>query len=148
MSTIFRASAIELGFPPDFQIVMDPAPLLDYAFDLFLRDARSGSPAAALLDGTVAALVAQRGEADGFPWEPASALRAQLMEIEKHFRMLEADPVVEETEPAARELGRRIRDSLEEVELLVERSRPGRKPAVCFPQGACFRPVRDVPRHH
>ena len=101
MSTIFRASAIELGFPPDFQIVMDPAPLLDYALDLFLRDARSGSPAAALLDGTVAALVAQRGEADGFPWEPASALRAQLMEIENRISALEADPVVEETEPAA-----------------------------------------------
>ncbi len=122
MSTIFRASAIELGFPPDFQIVMDPAPLLDYALDLFLRDARSGSPAAALLDGTVAALVAQRAEADGFPWEPASALRAQLMEIENRISALEADPVVEETEPAAAELERRIRDFLEEIELLVERS--------------------------
>ena len=51
MSTIFRASAIELGFPPDFQIVMDPAPLLDYALDLFLRDARSGSPRPRSLTG-------------------------------------------------------------------------------------------------
>ena len=119
LSTIFRASAIELGVPPDFQIELDPTPLMEYAFDLFLRDARQGSTAAMVLDQTVAALVNQRGEADGFPWEPASALRSRVMEMEKHLGMLEADPLIEETAGAARELGRRILACLEEVDQLV-----------------------------
>ncbi len=122
MSTVFRASAIELGFAPDFQILMDPAPLLEYAFDLFLRDARLGSGAAAILDRTVAALVAQRGEADGYPWEPASLLRSQVLEMEKQISMLEDDPVVDDSGPAARELEGRILDSLEQVDRLVQAS--------------------------
>ncbi|MGA2611933.1 MAG: UvrD-helicase domain-containing protein [Spirochaetia bacterium] len=122
MSTVFRASAIELGFAPDFQIMMDPAPLLDYAFDLFLRDARPGSRAAELLDQTVAAIVAQKGGADGFPWEPASLLRSELLEMEKQTSMLEADPVVDDLSPAAANLEQRILESLAEVERLVEGS--------------------------
>jgi ATP-dependent exoDNAse (exonuclease V) beta subunit len=122
MATIFRASAIELGIPPDFRIELDCTPAVEYAFDLFLRDARPGSTAAAVLDSTVAAIATQKGEAGGFLWEPASALRSQLMEIEKRVGLLEADPCVEETEPDARRLKSRIRDSMEEVHRLVQAS--------------------------
>ena len=44
MSTVFRASALDFGYSPDFEIVMDAGPLIDYAFTLFLREAREGSP--------------------------------------------------------------------------------------------------------
>ncbi len=142
MSTVFRASAVELGLPPDFRIVLDPAPLLEYAFDQFLRDARQGSRAAALLDRTVAALAAQKE--DGFPWEPASALRLQVMEIEKQVSMLEADPVVEEPGAAAAELSRRILTGLEEVGRLLEtsrleeNSRSAYRKALAFARGGMF----------
>jgi ATP-dependent exoDNAse (exonuclease V) beta subunit len=132
MSMIFRASAIELGFAPDFQIEMDPSALVEYAFDLFLRDARRGSRAAATLDATVAAFVEQRGEADGFPWEPASVLRSQVLEIVKQVGMLEADPVVEETGPAARRVSARLQASLEEVERLVQASGLEENPRSAF----------------
>ncbi|HUI70742.1 MAG TPA: UvrD-helicase domain-containing protein, partial [Spirochaetia bacterium] len=144
MSTVFRASAIELGLSPDFRIVMDPAPMLEYAFDLFLRDARPGSKAAAVLDQTVAALVNQRADADGFPWEPGSALRSQVMEIEKQVTMLEAEPAIEDTDTAAQDLARKIRRSLENVEQLVEASdleenpRSGFRRAVAQARGGMF----------
>jgi ATP-dependent helicase/nuclease subunit A len=132
MAMIFRSSAIELGFPPDFKIEMDPTALVEYAFDLFLRDARPGSRAAAALDATVTALVEQRGEADGFPWEPASLLRSQVLDVVKQLGMLEADPVVDQTEPAARQVAERIRASLEEMERLVQASGLEENPRSAF----------------
>jgi ATP-dependent exoDNAse (exonuclease V) beta subunit len=132
LSTIFRASAIELGVPPDFRIELNSAPLMEYAFDLFLRDARQGSEAAAVLDRAVVAVVDQRGESDGFPWEPASTLRSRVMDIEKHVGMLEADPVIEDTAGAARGLAERILGCLEEVEQLVRASGLKENPRSAF----------------
>ena len=70
MSTIFRSSAIELGFAPEAEILLDPAPLVQYAFDLFLREAAEGTRAAGIVDRAIASLIAQKGESDGFPWAP------------------------------------------------------------------------------
>ena len=132
MSAIFRASAVELGFAPDFRIEMDPSGLVEYAFDLFLRDARPGTRTASALDSAVASLVEQRGEADGFAWEPASLLRSQVLEIEKQLGMLEADPAVDETGPAAARVGSQIVASLEEVERLVRASGLEENPRSAF----------------
>ena len=132
MSTVFRASAVELGLAPDFQIVVDPTGLVEYAFDLFLRDAHPGSRAAAVLDATVAALMAQRGEAEGFPWAPAQWLRSQVIELEKQTAMLESDPVIEEPGPAAREMERRISEELEETSRLVDGSGLEENPRSAF----------------
>ncbi|HVO39658.1 MAG TPA: UvrD-helicase domain-containing protein [Spirochaetia bacterium] len=122
MSTIFRSSAIELGFAPEVEILLDPAPLVQYAFDLFLREAAEGTPAAGTVDRAIASLIAQKGESDGFPWAPASALRVRLMEIETQLANLESDPVVEELEPLMKGLESRILAALEQVSRLVEAS--------------------------
>ena len=53
MASVFRASALDFGFGPDFEVVLDPQPLVDYAWNLFLRDARAGSADARLLDRTI-----------------------------------------------------------------------------------------------
>ena len=132
MSAIFRASAVELGFAPDFRIELDPSGLLEYAFDLFLRDARPGTRTASALDAAVAALVRQRGEAEGFAWEPASLLRTQLLEVEKQLGMLEADPAAEETGPAAARVSGQILASLEELERLVRASGLEENPRSAF----------------
>lgn len=132
MSAVFRASALELGFAPDFQIMLDPAGLLNYAFDLFLRDARPGTRAAAALEATVAALTAHRGENDGFPWEPASLLRSHVMELEKQLAMLESEPLREDPRPALRELEKRIREELQEASRLVDSSGLEENPRSAF----------------
>ena len=44
MSSVFRASALDFGFGPDFEVVLDAQPLVDYAWNLFLREAPAGQP--------------------------------------------------------------------------------------------------------
>ena len=122
MSTIFRASAVELGFGPELQIVLDPGPLVEYAFDLFLREAGEGSAAAALLDGTITALMSRSGEGEGFPWEPAAALRSELKDLEGLLANLEEDPLIDDQGPRMRALGKKIIDALEETGRLIDSS--------------------------
>ena len=45
MSTVFRASAIDFGFGPEFEIVLDPGPSWTTPSSLFLREARRGKRA-------------------------------------------------------------------------------------------------------
>ena len=40
MATIFRSSAIDFGYAPDFEILMNSDPLLEYAFNLYLKEVK------------------------------------------------------------------------------------------------------------
>ena len=42
MTTVFKASAIDFGYNPDFEILMSNESLMGHAFDLFLRNVREG----------------------------------------------------------------------------------------------------------
>ena len=122
MSTVFRASAIDLGFSPEFEILMDPAPLIDYAFTLFLREAREGSERAALLDGTVRAVLGFAGGEGRFPWDPVSLLLAEVKRIEWRLSMLDGSPAAPDEGPRMQELEAGILACLERVDALVRSS--------------------------
>src|SRR5512135_3638104 len=49
MTSIYKASAIDLGYSPDFEIVMAPERIMAYAFNRFLRRVREKSPEAEFL---------------------------------------------------------------------------------------------------
>jgi ATP-dependent helicase/nuclease subunit A len=122
MSMVFRASALDFGFSPDFEILLDPAPLLDYAFTLFVRGAREGTPRAALLDETARAVLGLRTADDPFPWDPLPPLLAEVRQIEERLSRIDETPAVDETGPSLRAAEARLRASLEEVAGLVESS--------------------------
>ena len=62
MSMVFRASALDFGFSPEMEATTRLDPIVDYAFDLFLREAEPAGASAALLDGTVRRVLANRRE--------------------------------------------------------------------------------------
>ncbi len=132
MSTVFRASALDFGYSPDFEIVMDPAPLIDYAFTLFLREAREGSPAAALLDETIHAVLGFRGAEDPYQWDPASPLLDEVKKIESRLSAREEQVSSLELRPRLRHLETRIRESLEHVAGMVDASGLEESPRSAF----------------
>jgi ATP-dependent helicase/nuclease subunit A len=82
MASIFRASALDFGFGPDFEVVLDPGPLVDYAWNLFLREAHAGSEAARLLDRTMASVLDFASSSGAFPWNPSGDLLEELQRLE------------------------------------------------------------------
>ncbi len=71
MTSIFKASAIDFGYSPDFEIVMNNASLMGYAFDLFLRRVREGTKESAFISGVIDTMLGNRGGDTPYPWEPA-----------------------------------------------------------------------------
>ncbi len=122
MAAVFRASALDLGFSPDFEIVMDPAPLLDYSFELFLREAREGSERARHLDETIRTVVGLQGEGDRFLWNPSAPLLAEMKRIEGTLSALETEARPVDLDRQVQEVQTEIRRTLERTRNLIESS--------------------------
>ncbi|HET6487135.1 MAG TPA: UvrD-helicase domain-containing protein [Spirochaetia bacterium] len=122
MATVLRASAIDFGFSPEFEILLETGDLFDYAFNLFLRGARRGSSRARLLDETVGTVISLRGAEESYPWDPAPLLLTQLKGIEAELASLEEPPCCTDGVERMQEAERGVRAIFEEVEGRVRAS--------------------------
>ncbi len=122
MSLVFRASALDFGFNPEFEILLDSGPLLDYAFNLYLREARAGSARGERLDRTVRALLGFQAEGDRFPWDPAAALLSELKRLDARLSLLDVPLSAEDTAPDMRKLEDGIREALERTRSVLHAS--------------------------
>src|SRR5512136_2094872 len=61
MTSIYRASAINLGYSPDFEIVMAPENMMAYAFNRFMRGVREDTPEAEFLERLLEIILDSRG---------------------------------------------------------------------------------------
>ncbi len=122
MTTIFKASAIDFGYNPDFEILMSNEGLMAYAFELFLRRVREGTDESRLMADVIDIIVEnQTGEAP-YPWD---ASRHVLNEIGEIYRKIASrgKPVSRvDYSGAAEEVKREICDCLEELERLIAAS--------------------------
>lgn len=133
-SAVFRASALDFGYPPGYEIVLDSGPLIDYAFDLLLREAREGTPQAALLDDAVRAVLGGREDEAGFPWDPAPALRAALRDLEDKLAAIPSAPAPRPGGDRMEALERAIGEALEGIGEAVEASGLERSSRSAFPR--------------
>ncbi|MBI5787710.1 MAG: UvrD-helicase domain-containing protein [Candidatus Schekmanbacteria bacterium] len=77
MVSIYKASAIDLGYSPDFEIHMNSQYLMDYAFDLFFREL----PDPRILEEVIDSEIRNRQDAQSFPWNPSPLLLQKIKEI-------------------------------------------------------------------
>ena len=119
MSSVFRGAAIGFGYSPEMETTLRLAPIVDYAFDLFLREADAGSASAALLDETIRKVLANRGEKSAFAWDPVAMLRDAVAGLEYTLSELEEPLAPVDLEGPMRELEAKITAALETVDSLV-----------------------------
>jgi ATP-dependent exoDNAse (exonuclease V) beta subunit len=81
MAAVFRSSAIELGYPPNVEILLRGDTMIDEAFETISRDARHDSRAGAVLRASVALLDRTRGEGMTFLWDPYRHLAAEVKSL-------------------------------------------------------------------
>jgi ATP-dependent helicase/nuclease subunit A len=122
MSSVFRASSIDFGFGPDFEVVLDAQPLVDYAWNLFLREARAGTGTAHLLDRTIETILDFKTSGGNFPWDPSVPLLEHVRKLEEKLSNMDETPVVEDPAPFMRDAERKIAEAFDAAERLVERS--------------------------
>jgi ATP-dependent helicase/nuclease subunit A len=128
MATVFRSSALDFGFSPEFEILLDPDPLIDYAFSLYLRDAREGSERAALLDQVISMVLGFQTEGERFPWDPTRPLLEEMRALEGKLSALEGSVRPVDLSGDMREAEERVLGSLEDLKRQVDAS--GLEPTV------------------
>ncbi len=129
MNSVFRGAAIGFGYSPEMEATTRLEPIVDYAFDLFLREAEPGSRSAALLEETVRKVLANRRGDSAFAWDPLALLREAVTGLEDILSELEEPLAAIDVEPEMREIEGKIRDALESVDGLVRSSglEPGKR---------------------
>jgi ATP-dependent exoDNAse (exonuclease V) beta subunit len=122
MAAVFKASAIDFGYNPEFDILMKNDAIMEYSFNLFLRDVREGSSEAALFSSVITTLNENRKKDTSFLWDPSSAL---LEEIKKIYRKLAATgkkPRIVEYAAETAHIKEKISEMLEDIEVLILKS--------------------------
>ncbi|MFA5354206.1 MAG: UvrD-helicase domain-containing protein, partial [Thermodesulfovibrionales bacterium] len=116
MTTVFKASAIDFGYNPDFDILLSNDSLMEYSFNLFLRDVRQGTDAAAYLEAITDSLTEQKKSEDAYIWDPSVSL---LKETKSIYRKLSSKGKPAEIEEFGAELEKvkaAISSRMEEIE--------------------------------
>jgi ATP-dependent helicase/nuclease subunit A len=122
MTSIYKASAVNLGYSPDFSMVMAPESIMAYAFNRFLRGVREGTQEAEFLRELSKIILENRGGESAYPWDPSKdfleetvELYHQLSGIAKQAKIIDAEKMIES-------IKKKIRDTAETLDGLVEKS--------------------------
>ncbi len=122
MTTVFKASAIDFGYNPDFEIIMDSSPLLVYSFDLFLRRIRQGSPEAQVL-GSIISYISEHKDGDAaYLWDPSAAILDQIKGIYQKLSATRMQPLIEDRSADMAILKNRITAELNAINEVVNRT--------------------------
>ncbi len=122
MASVFKASAVDLGFPPDFEILLEHAELIDYAFYRHLRSVRPGTSEAAVFDDILDYLLLYKGEKSSFPWNPTVDILEKLTEMYGRLTGRAGEPRIEDRSRALASAYARISAAAAGFEAAVEAS--------------------------
>ncbi len=110
MTRLFRASALEYGFDPAFEIVLQHDNLLDDAFERLERKLYTGSDEAAQLKR-----IADMIDRDRYVWDPLQQIRAEVGALHTALSSHVKPPVVEDGSTAIRASETEVREMFERL---------------------------------
>lgn len=125
MAEVFKASAVDLGISPDFEITLDSTPVISYAFSRFLRRVSPQSPEGRLLLEIAVSLQDLRDSDAAFVWDPTKEILDKFIELYRKLEALNRKPVIKDLSKSRQELQdieKSWRDSLERLKSLIEAS--------------------------
>jgi ATP-dependent helicase/nuclease subunit A len=122
MASIFRASAVDLDQPPDFEILIDGRDLVEYAFSRYLRKVVKGSPDGDLFDGILELLRADQGAKSPFAWDPAPLVLGKLIALRSRLSAQELDLKIEDLSADKKRILAKIGRLVAAMEILISAS--------------------------
>jgi ATP-dependent exoDNAse (exonuclease V) beta subunit len=116
MATVFKSSAIDFGFDPDFEIVMDSSRLIGYSFDLYLRRVREGSAEARLMQSAVSGIAEHREGGSAYYWDPTAAILKELRNIYRKLSSTRRELLFDDLSAEMTVLRKRMADTIAAIE--------------------------------
>ena len=122
MTSIYKASAINLGYSPDFNIIMAPENLMAYAFNRFLRGVREKTPEADLLEKLLDIILENRGGESAYLWDPSKDFLEETVELYDKLSGIVKEAKIIDAEKKIDSIKKEIRETAETLNGLVEQS--------------------------
>ena len=122
MTSIYKASAIDLGYSPDFEIVMAPENMMAYAFNRFLRGVREDTPEAEFLERLLEIILDSRGGESAYLWDPSKDFLEETMELYHKLSGIVREAKIIDAEKEIESIKKEIRDTAESLNDLIEKS--------------------------
>ncbi len=120
MATVFKASAVDLGFPPDFEIVLEHAELIDYAFHRYLRTIRDRTGEAAIFRDILARLALYQEADASYAWDPSGPILEKMTSFYGRLAAQRGDLVIDKLDKAYARVIKKITAQTDELERAVE----------------------------
>jgi ATP-dependent helicase/nuclease subunit A len=122
MTSIYKASAINLGYSPDFDIVMAPENIMAYAFNRFLRGVREKTPEAEFLDQLLEIILESKGGESAYLWDPSKDFLEETEELYDKLSGIVKGAKIVDVEKKIESIKKEIRDTTESLNGLIDKS--------------------------
>jgi ATP-dependent exoDNAse (exonuclease V) beta subunit len=122
MTSIYKASAIDLGYSPDFEIVMAPEGMMAYAFNRFLRGVREETPEAEFLEGLVEIILDSKERESAYLWDPSKDFLEETAELYHKLSGIVSEAKIVEAGKEIESVKKKILDTAEDMNHLIEKS--------------------------
>ena len=142
MTSIYKASAVDLGYSPDFDIVMVPENIMAYAFNRFLRGVKERSPEAEFLEKLLGIILENRGGESAYLWDPSKDFLEEIVELHNRVSSMVKEAKVIDTEKRMESVKKEIRDGVESLNRLIEKS------GLAKSKGSSFYKVLEIVRNN
>ncbi|MHB8055777.1 MAG: UvrD-helicase domain-containing protein, partial [Candidatus Aminicenantales bacterium] len=119
---VFRASAVDLGYGPDFEISLDPREILDYAFARVLRRVKPAGEEGKAFRRILDDLFLQGGEKSRFLWDPTPKISEKLNAFLVKLAARPGDLVLDDCREEKTEIGKKIRTTANRLKHWVDAS--------------------------
>ena len=122
MTSIYKASAVNLGYSPDFDMVMAPEGMMAYAFNRFLRGVREKTPQAGFLKKLLEIILQSRGGESAYPWDPSKDFLEETVELYHQLSRIVKEVKVVDPERRIESVKEEIRETAEGLNAFIEKS--------------------------
>ena len=117
LSRVFRASALEFGFPPDVEILIDSSPLLTKSFERFAQELALDPSRRSVLDELVELLLASQPANSKYLWNPFAKLSGEVRNlynklIQRKENLAVPDQLIQRKQHLQKDILRLYRDLL------------------------------------
>jgi len=108
LTTIFKASSLEMGVQPNVGIQFDNDAVIDQAFRQYSQNLREGTADAQFIDDLITLIEANEGKSGGYLWNPFTKIVREVRQLQKQFGRYSQKPIIMEGALPLSELKQRI----------------------------------------
>jgi ATP-dependent exoDNAse (exonuclease V) beta subunit len=120
MATIFKTSSVDLGFSPDFEIVLDNTELVQYAFSRYLRKVTPHSEEGRVFRTILDHILANLREDAAFAWDPTPEVLGKLIVLYTKLAIQDRELKIENFGSERAKLRKQIIQTAEKLTEMLE----------------------------